>query len=108
MHMSSPLNTVFISENPSQTCLTWFDLHDHRLAVLISHLPNVQQFTGITVMPGPAVHKYPGATAATVHHQAVVQVGVACICCIHIIHLCQVPFEQQRCVKTPLPVAIAT
>lgn len=52
--------------------LTWFDLHDHWFAVLISHLLNVQQFMGIAIMPGPTVHKNPGATAATVHHQAVV------------------------------------
>lgn len=72
---------------------TRFDLHDHWLAVLISHLPNVQQFMGITIMLGPTVHEYPGATAATVHHQAVVQVGVACICRIHICHPRQVPVE---------------
>lgn len=48
---------------------------------------------GITVVPGPAVHKYPGATAATVHNQAIVQVGVACICCFHTGHPCQVPVE---------------
>lgn len=74
---------------------TWFDLHDYWFAVLIPHLLNVQQLMGIAIMPGPAVHKHPGATAAAVHHQAIVQVGVACICCIHIRHPCQVPFGQR-------------
>lgn len=67
---------------------TWFDLHDHWLAVLISHLLNVQQFVEITIMPWPAVYKHPGATAATIHHQAIVQVWVCCICCIQICHPC--------------------
>lgn len=88
--------------------LTWFDLHDHWLAVLISHLLNVQQFMGITIMPGPAVHKDPGATAATVHHQAIVQVGVARICRVHIRHPCQVPFGQQRIINIILSVYIIT
>lgn len=73
--------------------LTRLDLHDYWLAVLISHLPYVQQFTGITVVPGPAVHKHPGATAATVHHQAVVQVGIACIRRIQVSNSRQVPYE---------------
>lgn len=77
---------------------TRFDLHHHWLAVLISHLLNIQQLMGITIVPGPAVHKHPGATAAAVHHQTIVQVGVARICCIHISHPCQVPFGQQRIV----------
>lgn len=63
---------------------------------------------GITIMPGPAVHKDPGATAATVHHQAIVQVGVARICRIHIRHPCQVPFGQQRIINRILSAHIIT
>lgn len=104
------LNNILIDEKPSTGKLTRFDLHDHWLAVLISHLPDVQQFMGITIVSGPAVHKYPRATAATVHHQAIVQVGVACICCIHISHSSQVPFEPQRFVNVDvtLPAFIKT
>lgn len=76
--------------------LTRFDFHDHWLAVLISHLPDVQEFMRITVVTGPAVDKYPGATAATVHHQTIVQVGVARIRHIHISDPRQVPFEEQK------------
>ena len=66
--------------------------------MLISHLPDVQQLMRITIVPGPAVNKYPRAAAATVHHQAVVQVRVAGIRSIHISHPCQVPFgKQQKC-----------
>lgn len=88
--------------------LTRFDFHDHWLAMLISHLLNVQQFMRITIMPGPAVHKDPGAAAAAVHHQAIVEVGVACIRCLHISHSCQVPLGQQRIVEMTLPVSILT
>lgn len=88
--------------------LTRFDFHDHWLAMLISHLLNVQQFMRITIMPRPAVHKDPGAAAATVHHQAIVEVGVACIRCLHISHPCQVPSGQQRIVEMTLPVSILT
>lgn len=70
--------------------------------MLISHLPNVQKVMGITIMPRPAVYEYPRATAATVHHQAIIQVGVACICCIYISDPRQVPFEEQGTVKVKI------
>lgn len=80
--------------------LTRFDFHDHWFAILISHLLDVQQFMRVTIVPGPAVHKDPGATTTTVHHQAIVQVGVACVCCLHVSHPRQVPSGQERIIKT--------
>lgn len=68
---------VLSSKKLMDKLLTRLDLHDYWLAMLISHLLYIQQFAGITVVPGPAVHKHPGATAAAVHHQAIVQVGIA-------------------------------
>lgn len=79
--------------------ITWLDLHDHRLPILISHLLNVQEFFGIPIVPGPTVHKYPGATAATIHHQAVAQVWVARVCCFNIGHPCQVPFKVKSGIR---------
>lgn len=61
--------------------------------MLISHLPNVQELVGVPVVPRPAVHKHSGAAAATIHHQTVVEVGVACVSRIHVGHPRQVPVE---------------
>lgn len=55
---------------------------------------------GIPIVPGPAVYKHPWAAAATVNHQAIVQVGIACISRINIGDPCQVPLEQHRTVNT--------
>lgn len=84
--------------------LTRFNFHDHWFAILISHLLDVQQLMGVTIVPGPAVHKDPGATTSAVHHQAIVQVGVACVCCLHVCHPCQVPSGQSKIVKITVPV----
>ncbi len=40
----------------------------------------------VAVVPRPGVHKHTGATAATVHHQPVVQVGVIGVRGLHIRH----------------------
>jgi len=53
--------------------LTGFDLLDDRPAVAVPHLPDVQQRVGVPVVGGPVVHEDPGAAAAAVHHDAVVQ-----------------------------------
>lgn len=62
------LHDILINMKPGTGKLTRFDLHDHWFAVLISHLSDVQKIMGITIVPWPAVHEYPRATAATVHH----------------------------------------
>lgn len=59
MSTSCHLNNILISEKGRTGNLTWFDFHDNWLAVLISHLTDVQQFMGITIVLGPAVYKYP-------------------------------------------------
>lgn len=73
----------------------WLDLHDHRLAIMIPHLPNVQELVGIAVVTGPAVHVDSGATAATIHYQPIVQVRIACICCVEVCHTSQVPMKSR-------------
>lgn len=85
--------------NEDTIVLTRFNFHDHWFAILIPHLLDVQQFMGVTIVPRPAIHKDPGAATSAVHHQAIVQVGVACVCCLHVCHPCQVPSGQWKNVK---------
>lgn len=44
--------------------------------VAVLHLPDVQQGVRVPVVGGPVVHEHPGAAAATVHHDPVIQSGV--------------------------------
>lgn len=74
--------------------------------MLISHLLNVQEFMRISIVPGPAVYKYPWATAATVNHQAIIKVRVTCICRTNICHPGQVPVKGHRLVNTCLTIAL--
>lgn len=68
----SDSNFEILKKNQLNDHLTRLDLHDHWLTMLIPHLPDVQQFVRVAVVPRPAVHEYPGAAAAAVHHQTVV------------------------------------
>ena len=77
--------------HPPAGALTRLYLHDHGLPVLVPHLPDVQQVVGVAVVPRPAVHKDSGATAAAVHHQAVVQRGVAGVGGVYVRHMRKVP-----------------
>lgn len=66
--------------------LTWFDFHDHRFAILIPHLSDIQQVVRIAIVSRPGVHEHPRATAPTIHHHTVVQVEVTCVCRLNIRH----------------------
>ena len=76
--------------------LAWLYLHHHWLAMLVPHLPDVQELMGVPVVARPAVHKHPGAAAATVHHQAVIQRGVAGVCRLHVCDASQVSSEDKN------------
>lgn len=78
---------------------TWFDFHDHRFAVLVSHLPDVQQVVRISVVPRPSVHKYAWAAAPAVHHHAVVQIGVTRVGGLHVRHPWQTSGSDQMLSK---------
>jgi len=57
---------------------------------------------------GPAVNKHPGATAPTVHHQAVVQVGVAGVRGLNVRGSRQVSSEDKTKTKTQLVTGVAS
>lgn len=78
--------------------LTRFDLLDHRSAVAVLHLSYVQQGVGVTVVGGPVVHEDPGAAAAAVHHNPIIQSRVQDICGLHGLCNGEVP-EKNRTVN---------
>ena len=71
--------------------LTRFDLLDHRLPLTVLHLPDVQQGVGVPIVGGPVVHKDPGAAAATVHHNPIIQRWVLQVCGLHGLSQGEVP-----------------
>ena len=78
-------------------CLhTGFYFHDHRLSVFIPHLPDIQQIVRIAIVPWPAIDKYPRPTAPTVHHDAIVHVGVIGVCSFNVSNSCQVPCLEKQ------------
>lgn len=77
---------------------TRFNFHHHRLSVFVPHLSDVQQIMRIAVVPRPAIDKYPRATAAAVHHNAIVHVGVVGVGSLNICDSGQVPCsETDKC-----------
>lgn len=79
-----------------QYLLTRFDLLDHRSAVAVLHLSYVQQGVRVTVVGGPVVHEDPGAAAAAVHHDPIIQSRVQDICGLHGLCNGEVPGEEQN------------
>lgn len=51
---------------------TWLDFFNHRLAISVSHLFDIQQVMGVPIMSWPKINKNPGATAATVHDKSII------------------------------------
>lgn len=47
-------------------------------------------------MSGPAVDKYPGPAATTVHHDPVVHIGVVGVCSFNVSDSCQVPRLEKQ------------
>lgn len=75
--------------------LTRFDFFDDWFAVVVLHLSDVQQGVRVPVVRGPVVHKDPRATAATVHHDAIIQRGVEDVSGLHGLCHGQVPEREQ-------------
>ena len=75
---------------------TWFYFHNHWLSVFIPHLSDIQQIMRIAVMPGPAIDKHSRPAATTVHHDAIVHVGVIGVCSFDVSNSCQVPCSQKQ------------
>lgn len=63
--------------------LTRFDLFDDWFAVTVPHLSDVQQGVRVPIVGWPVVHKDPGATAATVHHDPIIQSRVEDVSGLH-------------------------
>lgn len=77
---------------------TRFNFHHHRLSVFVPHLSDVQQIMRIAIVPRPAIDKYPRATAAAVHHNAIVHVGVVGVGSLNVCDSGQVPCsETHKC-----------
>lgn len=63
--------------------LTGFDLLDDWFAIAVLHLSDVEQRVRVPVVRRPVVHKDPGTTAATVHHDPIIQSRVEDIGGLH-------------------------
>lgn len=50
---------------------------------MVSHLSDVQQGVGVSIVGGPVVHKDPGAAAATIHHNPIIQCRVEDVSSFH-------------------------
>lgn len=77
---------------------TWFNFHNHWFSVFVPHLFDVQQIMWVAIVSWPTVHKDPRSTAATVHHDAIVQVGVVSICGFRISYSSKVPTRKRSSV----------
>lgn len=75
---------------------TWLDLLDNRLAVTVSHLPDVQQVVRIPIVWWPKVYKDPGPTAPTINNHPVIQRWVICVRCLQGMKPFQVPARGMR------------
>lgn len=71
-HSTVRLFSAVVIVPPLFPLLTRFDLLDHRVAVVVPHLPDVQQGVEVSMVGGPVVHIHPGAAAAAVHHDPIV------------------------------------
>lgn len=63
--------------------LTGFDLLDDWFAITVLHLLDVEQGVRVPVVRRPVVHKDPGTTAATVHHDPIIQSRVEDVSGLH-------------------------
>lgn len=75
---------------------TWLDLLDNRLAVAITHLPDVQQVMGIAIVWWPKIHKDPGPAAPTVNNHPIIQSRILCVGGLQVLEPCQVPAKWKE------------
>lgn len=75
---------------------TGFYFHNYWLSVFIPHLPDIQQIMRIAIMPWPAIDKDSRPTATTVHHDAIVHIGVIGVCSFNVGNSRQVPCLEKH------------